>query len=310
MFSDHINELFTTQLRDWELARVNYAQLEKVRTRKIDFGTFDVFIQFNPERIKSSSAKVDAKSIGERPCFLCEKNRPPEQRGVSFGNSLTALVNPFPIFKRHLTIPSEKHTDQRIRNNFETMLSLAEKLPSFTVFYNGPECGASAPDHFHFQAGSRGFIPLEKDFLSGKHAKLVSGREGLGIWLWTGYKRGIITLAGNDRNSLSGAFTQLFDKFSDTHPEKPEPMLNILAAFSEEGWAVHVIPRKKHRPSQFFIEGKDQILVSPAAVDLGGVIITPREEDFRKITKADVEDIFGQVCYSDDELLCIINTIL
>ncbi len=310
MFSDHINELFTTQLRDWELARVNYAQLEKVRTRKIDFGTFDVFIQFNPERIKSSSAKVDARSIGERPCFLCEKNRPPEQRGVSFGNSLTALVNPFPIFKRHLTIPSEQHTDQRIRNNFETMLSLAEELPSFTVFYNGPECGASAPDHFHFQAGSRGFIPLEKDFLSGKHAKLVSGKEGLGIWLWNGYKRGIITFTGNDGNILSGAFAQLFDKLSDTHPEKPEPMLNILAAFSEEGWAVHVIPRKKHRPTQYFIEGKDQILVSPAAVDLGGVIITPREEDFSKITKAGVEDIFGQVCFSEDELSCILKAIL
>ncbi|MFH0843040.1 MAG: DUF4922 domain-containing protein [Bacteroidota bacterium] len=310
VFKEKIDELFTTQLRDWELARVNYAQLERVSTRKIDFGTFEVFIQFNPERIRSSSAKVDAKSIGDRPCFLCEKNRPPEQRGVSFSNSLTALVNPFPIFKRHLTIPSELHSDQRIRNNFITMLSLAEELPSFTVFYNGPECGASAPDHFHFQAGSKGFIPLEKDFHSGKHTNLVSGKEDLGIWLWNGYKRGIITLTGNDGSSLSGVFAQLFDKFSDIHPEKPEPTLNILAAFSEEGWAVHVIPRKKHRPSQFFIEGKYQILVSPAAVDLGGVIITPREEDFSKITKADVEDIFGQVCFSEDELLCIINAIL
>jgi ATP adenylyltransferase/5',5'''-P-1,P-4-tetraphosphate phosphorylase II len=309
MFSDHINELFTTQLRDWELARVNYAQLEKVRTRKIDFGTFDVFIQFNPERIKSSSAKVDSKSIGERPCFLCEKNRPQEQRGVTFGGSFTALVNPYPIFKRHLTIPSEKHTDQRIRNNFGTMLALTEELPSYTVFYNGPQCGASAPDHLHFQAGNRGFMPLEKDFLSGKHTRLVSGKEGPSIWLWTGYKRGIITLTGNDRKGLSGIFTLLFEKLFETQPEKPEPMLNILATFSEEGLTVHLIPRKKHRPSQFFIEGKDQIMISPAAVDLGGVIITPREEDFEKITEEGVEDLFSQVCFGEDELLSIIKMI-
>jgi len=310
LFKDKIDGLFTSQLRDWELARINYAQLEKVRIRKIDFGTFDVFIQFNPERIKSSAAKVDAKSIGERPCFLCQENRPPEQRGVSFDGSFTALVNPFPIFERHLTIVSEKHIDQRIRNNFITMLALAEELPSFEVFYNGPQCGASAPDHLHFQAGSRGFIPLEKDFLSGKHAKLVSGKESLGIWLWTGYKRGIITLTGNDRKSLSGTFGLLFDKLFESQPEKPEPLLNMLTSFSGEEWAVHLIPRKKHRPSQFFIEGEDKILVSPAAVDLGGVIITPRGEDFNKITKAGVENIFSQVCFSEEELSCILNAIL
>jgi len=310
VFKDKIDELFTTQLRDWEITRVNYAQLEKVRTRKIDFGNFHVLIQFNPERIKSSSAKVDAKSIGERPCFLCEKNRPPEQRGVSFGNMFTALVNPFPIFKQHLTIPSQQHVDQRIGNNFESMLSLAEELPSFTVFYNGPQCGASAPDHFHFQAGNTGFMPIENDFTGGRHAKLVSGRDGMEIWLWTGYKRGIVTLAGNEKDTLAGYFGKLFEKLSDLQPGRPEPMVNILAGHSASGWIIHIIPRKKHRPSQFFNEGESQILVSPAAVDLGGVIITPREEDFNRITKGDVEDIFSQVCFDEDELSCIINASL
>jgi ATP adenylyltransferase/5',5'''-P-1,P-4-tetraphosphate phosphorylase II len=303
VFSDKIDDLFTSQLRDWELAKVNYRQLEKVKTRKLDFGTFNVFVQFNPERIRSSAAKVDAKSIGARPCFLCKKNRPQEQRGVLFGNNLTVLVNPFPIFSRHLTIPSELHTDQRIRNNFNTMLSLAKALPSYIIFYNGPQCGASAPDHFHFQAGNIGFIPIEKDFQNGKLAGPLSVNPGIEIWKWTGYLRGIVTLKGYNIEKLANAFDSIYNRFAEIQSDKPEPMLNILAGHSSSGWIIHIIPRKQHRPSQFFAEGSDQILISPAAVDLGGVIITPREEDFIKITKADVEDIFGQVCFKENELL-------
>jgi hypothetical protein len=303
VFSDKIDGLFTSQLREWELAKVNYSQLEKVKTRKLDFGTFNVFVQFNPERIRSSAAKVDVKSIGARPCFLCVKNRPPEQRGVLFGNNLTVLVNPFPIFGRHLTIPSELHTDQRIRNNFNALLSLAKALPQFTIFYNGPQCGASAPDHFHFQAGNSGFMPIEKDFLNGKLARPFSVTPGIEIWKWTGYLRGIVTLKGYNMEKLIEAFDMIYNRFAEVQTDRPEPMLNILAAHSSSGWIIHIIPRKQHRPSQFFAEGSDQILISPAAVDLGGVIITPREEDFIKITKENVEDILGQVCFKENELL-------
>ena len=310
MFSDQINDLFSSQLSEWELAAVNYSQLEKVKTRVIDFGTFDVLIQFNPERIRSSAAKVDARSIDERPCFLCEKNRPPVQKGVPYENDLTVLINPFPVFRRHLTIPSEHHTDQRIRDNFEMMLSLAEALPSFTVFYNGPQCGASAPDHLHFQAGNTGFMPVEKDFREGRHIKLLSGREGFEIWQWTGYRRGIVTIGGTDKQRMVKAFIHFIDGFSDVQKERPEPMLNILTNYTSVGWVVHIIPRKQHRPSQFFASGSDKIVVSPAAVDLGGVLITPREEDFNRITRQDVEDIFRQVCFSDDELSCLINVLL
>ena len=307
MYSDQIDKLFSEQLREWELARTNYSQLEKVRIRKFSFGTFEVLVQYNPERIRSSSAKVDAKSIGDRPCFLCAKNRPPEQRGIDLDNNLTILVNPFPIFKRHLTIPSELHTDQRIGNNFDTMLSLAEAMPLFTVFYNGPQCGASAPDHLHFQAGNIGFMPVENDFLSGRHPKLLSSDQGMEIWKWESYLRGIITLKGNDRKKLVRVFDRLFDRLSETQPGRPEPMLNILTGYSRDEWTIHIIPRKQHRPRQFFAEGDNQILISPAAVDLGGVIITPREEDFLRITKDDIEDIFRQVCFNESELGGLIN---
>jgi hypothetical protein len=307
MYSDQIDKLFSEQLREWELERTNYSQLEKVRIRKFSFGTFEVLVQYNPERIRSSSAKVDAKSIGDRPCFLCAKNRPPEQRGIDLDNNLTILVNPFPIFKRHLTIPSELHTDQRIGNNFDTMLSLAEAMPLFTVFYNGPQCGASAPDHLHFQAGNIGFMPVENDFLSGRHPKLLSSDQGMEIWKWESYLRGIITLKGNDRKKLVRVFDRLFDRLSETEPGRPEPMLNILTGYSRDEWTIHIIPRKQHRPRQFFAEGDNQILISPAAVDLGGVIITPREEDFLRITKDDIEDIFRQVCFNESELGGLIN---
>jgi hypothetical protein len=191
-----------------------------------------------------------------------------------------------------------------------TMLSLARALPDYIIFYNGPQCGASAPDHFHFQAGNRGFLPVEVDFSDGNFAKRISSKPGIEVWLWTGYRRGIITLKGTGREKLISGFELIFDSFSATQKERPEPMLNILAYYSGSEWVVHLIPRKLHRPSQFFEEGPGQILLSPASVDLGGVIITPREEDFLKLNVSDVKDIFRQVCMEEDELTGFISELL
>jgi hypothetical protein len=301
-YSRRVNDLFSAQLKDWELARLNYGLLAKVKTRELDFGEFRILVQFNPERMRSSTAKVDIKSIEARLCFLCSKNRPSEQSGVSFDKGMTFLVNPFPIFPRHLTIPSELHIYQRIQDNFPAMLSLAEGIPDFVIFYNGPQCGASAPDHLHFQAGNKGFLPIEKDFAKGKNTRLISKKTGVEVWHWTGYLRGIMTLKSNNRTKLIRAFSLFFDKFSDSQPDKPEPMLNILAYYYPDGWVIHIIPRKIHRPCQFFAEGEMKILLSPASVDLGGVIITPREEDFIKIKASDIADIFDQVCLTDNEI--------
>lgn len=307
LYSEKTDDLFASQLRDWELAKVNYGLLSKVKTRRLDFDGFELLVQFNPERMRSSTAKVDAKSIEARPCFLCAGNRPPEQRGVTFENDLTILVNPFPIFPRHLTIPSEAHTDQRIRHRFITMLALAESLPGYVIFYNGPECGASAPDHFHFQAGNKGFLPVETDFVKKQRVKLLKITGGVEIWQWNKWGRGMVTLRGTNKEILDSVFTSFYVKFSGYHPDKPEPMLNILAYFYPDGWIIHIIPRKIHRPAQFFLEGDGKILLSPASVDLGGVIITPREEDFHKIGSKDIMDIFDQVCLSDDEVSGLIN---
>jgi ATP adenylyltransferase/5',5'''-P-1,P-4-tetraphosphate phosphorylase II len=310
VYSESVNDLFYSQLSDWELARVNYALLSKVKTREVGFKGFRILVQFNPERIRSSVAKTDTKSIEARPCFLCSKNRPSEQRGVSFGKDMTLLVNPFPIFTRHLTIPSELHVDQRILHNFPSMLTLAEAIPDFVIFYNGPQCGASAPDHFHFQAGNKGFLPVETDFTEGRFTRLLSKAPGVEVWHWTGYLRGMMTLKGTDKEKLTQAFNKFYNKFSDFQPDKPEPMLNILAYYYADSWIIHIIPRKIHRPKQFFAEGDKQILLSPASVDLGGVIILPREEDYLKITAPDITDIFDQVCISDKEIAGFFSNII
>lgn len=187
------------------------------------------------------------------------------------------------------------------------MLSIAEAMPFFTIFYNGPQCGASAPDHFHFQAGGHGFMPIENDFRKGKHIVFISAEPGIEIWKWKAYLRGIVSIKGNDRKKLIRVFESFLDRFSEIQPDRPEPMLNILAEYSSEEWIVHIIPRKQHRPTQFFSKGSHQILISPAAVDLGGVIITPREEDFSKITENDIENIFQQVCFDENELTGLLN---
>jgi hypothetical protein len=301
-YQECVDELFSSQLRDWELANINYGLLTKVKTREVDFGGFRISVQFNPERMRSSVAKVDAKSIEARPCFLCSKNRPAIQVGVSFEKDLTMLVNPFPIFTRHLTIPSEQHVDQRILPNFPALLTLAEAMPDFVTFYNGPQCGASAPDHFHFQAGNKGFLPIENDFSKRKYPRLLSEKAGVEHWNWIGYMRGIMTLKSINKEELILAFNRFYNKFSDFQPDQPEPMLNILAYFYNDGWVIHIIPRKLHRPVQFFADGEKQILLSPGSVDLGGVIITPREEDFNKINASDISDIFNQVCFDEREI--------
>ncbi|MCU0409498.1 MAG: DUF4922 domain-containing protein, partial [Bacteroidales bacterium] len=246
--------LLTAQLRVWELARANYLQLSKVKTRVLGFGSHDVHVQFNPERIRSSAARVDARSIEERPCFLCPHNRPEEQMEVLLEEDMTLLVNPFPIFSQHLTIASLDHRQQRILPDIGTFLSLARALPGFVIFYNGPECGASAPDHFHFQAGNKGMMPVEADFRSGRHADLFISRPGLEVWTWKDYSRSLFTLRSDDDASLAEFFILFHDQLSAHQPGKPEPMLNLLCYHEDDSWVMHIFPRKVHRPRQYFAD--------------------------------------------------------
>jgi len=309
-YSYKVRELFDGQFREWKLARDNYSQLDGVMVRTVPFPGYEISVQFNPGRIISSAAKVDTKSIEARPCFLCGSNRPPEQRGVPFGDGYNILINPFPIFRRHLTVVNLAHTPQRIEGNLGTMLDLARALPEYVIFYNGPQCGASAPDHLHFQAGNRGFLPIERDLDNMDLCIPVAESAGTELWIWKGYSRGIMTIKGHRAEALEKIFRRFFDRFAISQPDRPEPMLNILAYHTDGQWTVHVMPRKVHRPACYFAEGAERILLSPASVDLGGVFITPREEDFRKISAADIQTILGEVCLDEEELANLTKEIL
>jgi len=267
-----VRRLFDEQLADWELARKNYQALEQVKTKTLFVDGYKYKVQFNPARIVSSTAKLDAQSIRERKCFLCAENRPPEQKGILFNDRYTILVNPYPIFTHHLTIPAIEHTPQQITTRFGDMLDLAQQLDNYVVFYNGPKCGASAPDHFHFQAGNKGFLPIER------------------IW----ELHNIINIESNNKNELLDHFQKIYSTLP-LLPEDNEPMMNILVWYEFEKWVVCVFPRKKHRPACYFAEGDANLLISPAAVDLGGVFITPLEKDFLKITAKDIRQILNEV---------------
>lgn len=265
-----------------------------ILTKTLFVGESKFYVQFNKGRIRSSAAKTDAASIAKRPCFLCKENRPPEQPSKDWRSRYEILENPFPIFPKHLTIPTYKHIPQQIENRFTDMLALAADLPDFTVFFNGAHCGASAPDHMHFQAGSRHFMPIEQQWQEciGEHIA-IEGQARLHI------------MENDPRNTL----VMIADKVDDAVRlferillALEESMLNVLCYYENKQWFTFIFPRTRHRPSYFFIEGDKQMIISPASVDLGGVFITVRQEDFECLDATCLKNILKEVCWQVQEI--------
>ncbi|MDG5800266.1 DUF4922 domain-containing protein [Marinilabiliaceae bacterium ANBcel2] len=298
---EQTEDLIKEQLENWPMAKDNFYGLNSVEVKEVKFeGDFKVKVQFNPERIRSSSAKVDDKSIKERKCFLCSQNRPSVQKGVDFNGEYTILINPFPIFKKHLTIPGNLHQDQRIEERFVDMLQISRALEKYVVFYNGPKCGASAPDHFHFQAGNVGFLPVEDEFNSFKNKTLLDSTDDYKVYALDNYLRKGLVFTGCDTTVLNQLFSKAWSFFKDNIPSDPEPMVNILTFWEKNQWKIFLFPRNGHRPKQFFYDDPDKIMLSPASVDFGGVLITPRKEDFEKLNGEIITDIFNQVTIDDN----------
>jgi hypothetical protein len=302
-FSSVCAALLNQQRETWPLLQNGYAGLARVETRTFDFEGFAVKVQFNPGRITSSSAKVDEQSIRGRKCFLCLPNLPPEQRGVAFGDSYVVLCNPFPIFPEHFTIPHREHVQQRIEGSFGVLLELARAMGDrYTLFYNGPRCGASAPDHLHFQAGLKGYMPIDTEYagVARRYGRVVRDSGDLRCIAVEGYLRRFVAFESPSRPILEEAFAGLLERLTLVLSEKEEPMLNILVTY-EDGWRVLVFPRARHRPSFFFAEGEEKLLISPAAVDLGGVCITPLEKDFHRVTREHLATMFEEVTLGNAE---------
>lgn len=282
-----IENFFDRQLSSWPEPAERFKTLGSVETKTIDVDGFDVTIQFNPARIRSSAANVDKKSIAERPCFLCDANRPKEQASIDLGD-FKILVNPFPILPFHLTIPSTAHRDQLLTEaDIETMATLAKAMPRRAIFYNGARCGASAPDHFHFQAVDSDVLPMIKTVEANR--RLPFG----------------VTIADDASPS---DICQILDSLPKDSDEN-EPKVNLFCYLSDLKAQPRfvIIPRRRHRPS-FYGTDKGQMLVSPASIDLAGIMVAPRMEDFQAFDKQRLSEIYNQLCFTQLEVNTFIST--
>jgi hypothetical protein len=290
--------LFKDQLSSWPLLGANWEKLGEAKIKEFAFDGFSIRVQCNPKRIVSSAAKVDKQSIEKRPCFLCTEHRPPEEKNLWYGDQYEILCNPFPIFQEHFTIASAEHTPQVIEAEFGSFLDLSRALPDLALFYNAPNCGASAPDHMHFQAGNRGFMPIEEDIakLKGNFGKVLMKDGDIELTAVADGLRRFYVLESDSKEKLEEMAAEAFQILKELQ-NGAEPMINMLSYY-KNGWQVLLFPRDKHRPWQYFEEGEENILLSPASVDMGGALITPLEKDFQKICREDIEDIFSQITFS------------
>jgi len=293
--------LLEEQKKNWSLLSNNYKSLSTIEVKEFEFNNFKLRVQFNPGRITSTSADVSETSIENRKCFLCKENLPPEQRGILYKNNFIILVNPFPIFPEHFTIAKTGHVPQEIINSFEDLLSLSKDLSKdYIVFYNGPKCGASAPDHLHFQAGNKFFMPIDFDYknLKDKSGEIIFYNEDINIFGIDDGLRRFISFESSDQEAITKLFGIFYSSYKYISDSSEEPKLNILSSYEKDtGWRIIFFLREKHRPSHFFAGEKDKILLSPAAVDYGGVCITPLKKDFERITKNILIEIFHEVSF-------------
>ena len=305
MEDSSISRFFNRQMEKWADARHRFRDLKHVETHQL---SDQLKVQWNPARIVSTGAKIDKKTLGDRPCFLCDKNRPKEQISKQIDERFLLLVNPFPILPVHFTIPARKHQPQSIYKNYGEMHRFLSLHSELMVFYNGPKCGASAPDHLHFQAGTSGILPLQANWqrLSRNLTDIISLNDDEKIALIHDFVVPAFVIISKSEDSDEALFLRLY-KSMPVRGDETEPMMNIIAWRKGDEYISVVIPREKHRPEAYFAEGDAQMMVSPGALDMSGLIITPREEDFRKLTEESATAILQECGVSTDKMNSIVT---
>jgi SpoIID/LytB domain protein len=312
MSYSRLEKFINDQLSVWPMAAENYRNLKKARTRMLQVGGLDVVLQYNPVRKISSEAKLDKKSISQRPCFLCPENRPKEQYHIDFegrkGKRYRITLNPYPIFPSHLVISSADHTPQSIWHRYPDMLDFVAENKEYTCYYNGPESGASAPDHMHFQGCPRKLMPLEN-----AADRLISSDEGndeleylyslkeARLYHLNIFTKGIFLLRGVTPKSVTKLFYRLLDCASMTISGEPEPKFNVITWFEAGEYRSLVIFRSRHRPHNYFSEGPDHLSMSPGCADMGGVMVAPEESDYEKMTQELLAQVVSEVSISDED---------
>ena len=297
-WAEQSKKLLEDQKKSWPLLNENYQNLSTAKIRTFEFDGFEIKVQFNPARIKSSSADVSESAIKSRKCFLCLENLPQEQLALVYDKNFIILTNPYPIFPEHFTISKKNHSPQTLIGNFAEMLTISRDLGRYySVLYNGPRCGSSAPDHMHFQAFTKNIMPVEYEFdnMINKFSREVLRNGEIEVRFFEDHLRYFISFESRDKGELLYLFKTLISALRKISPLHEEPLINMLASYHENIWRMIFFPRSKHRPKQFFADGNNRLLISPGTVDMSGLFITPHEEDFIKISGDDVVDIYKQV---------------
>ena len=320
---DEVDQLIADQLESWDEVRERFKALQQnVIIKSLENDHHSLSAQFNPLRIVSTGANVQAKSIQKRPCFLCDMNRPAVQSALPVEGAFQVLINPFPILPKHITIPTRLHIPQTIGKHFAAFCRIVERLQDYIIFYNGPRSGASAPDHAHFQGGARGIVPIERDWAKyeGRLEKVYpltpnenaeveeAGYEDkrCGIYLLRGYACPAFVILG-EKSEGEQFLTKKLHSVVPIPQGQPEADMNIISWMEQDKLGLQpmmvtvVFLRAKHRPACYLAQGSDQLLVSPGAIDMGGLIITPREDDFNAITPEKASSILKEVSLSESE---------
>lgn len=340
-----VEAFFDQELNEWDTARQRYEDLQaQVQQKALPMAApaglpegksataadITLTAQWNPARMVSTGAKIDKASIEARPCFLCDENRPKEQHALMIEHHYQVLVNPFPILPRHFTIPTRRHKPQSIWEHFGTMRHLAWTMPHHIVFYNGPLCGASCPDHMHLQAGSRGIVPIERDWelfenqveklypLTGSETQEMMDAGNVsqrcGLFLLKNYVCPVFVIRSLPEETDSLLCQRLYRALPIPDGES-EPRLNVICwrQAGDESRSDEIVtlifPRKKHRPDCYTADAPHNLLISPGALDMGGLIITPREEDFKKLTPERAASILREVTMNEEELKEVIEKV-
>jgi len=294
--SRYCQELLLEQKKSWQGLREGYASLRNIKERDIRCRGFFVRLQQNPGRITSSLADVGEKNADERRCFLCLDNLPKPQKGILYQRDYLILCNPVPVFSSHFTISHVDHRHQAITEHIDTFLELIADLGSgWTVLYNGPKCGASAPYHLHFQVGPSGKMPIENGIRDGKGLTLMVQVKGTSLYRLRDVGREVIILEGDNPIVIGEVFKSFLNALKKVLLVDDEPMVNIAGFYKGRKWHLVIFPRRKHRPDAFFKEGNDRIVVSPGVIDMAGLLITPVERDFYQLDGAAVENIYREV---------------
>ncbi|MFN0120514.1 MAG: DUF4922 domain-containing protein [Blastocatellia bacterium] len=306
-FAARVGMLLRQQKATWPQLREATEGLARAEYRTFQVRGSSVLAQNNPRRMVSTAAKVDTASISARPCFLCPANLPAEEQGIVWDRDYVVLCNPFPVLPDHLVIAHRRHRAQSIGDTFTDFLRLARALgPEFFTLYNGPACGASAPDHLHFQACNRATLPIMRDLVT-RETRHVAGPAGVEVFHMPGYRLRTLIARGRDEAALAAWFAATYARLARLTAAGAEPMLNLIAVHDGGEWTVILFPRGRHRPSVYYAEGEEKRTISPAGIDLAGVFIVPHPEHFPRLTDEELEQICEEVTLDSNTFTALIS---